>query len=173
MTRTIVCTAALLALAGCGGSADEPKGNMTAAEVADEVGAVMLKPGQWEVTNEIVSATAKGLPAEALKAMTDQKTTVRNCVTPEQAAKPQGDFLTAQKDANCTYQDWSMDGGRMRGTMTCAGGEGGAGKVVMKMDGAYAPENYDLTMDMETSGGEGMTMAFKARVNGKRIGDCP
>ena len=78
MTRTIIGTIALLALAGCGGSADEPKGNMTAAEVAEEVGEVSIRPGQWEVTNEIVSATAQGLPAEALKAMTGQKTTVRN-----------------------------------------------------------------------------------------------
>jgi hypothetical protein len=131
-----------------------------------------IRPGKWEATNEILSANAPNVPAEALKGMVGQKTTISNCITPEQAARPNANFLAAQKDSDCTYQDWSMDGGRMRGTMTCQGGEM-QGKVVMKMDGSYGEESYDLTMDMATSGlPNGMAMNVKARTTGRRVGDC-
>src|SRR3546814_16763140 len=65
-----------------------------------------------------------------------------------------------------------MEGGRMVGTMTCTGGQL-PGTMVMKMDGTYSDESYDMTMDMETSGlPGGMTMTVKARTTGERVGDC-
>lgn len=160
----------LLALGACNSS--EPKGNMTAEQVADELAQMKIRPGRWVATNEILSAKAPGMPAEALKAMIGQKTSVENCITPEQAAKPNANFLAAQKDSDCTYQDWSMDEGKMRGTMTCQGG-GVAGKVVMKMDGDYGEEGYAMTMEMETTGlPGGMSMNVTARTVGKRVGEC-
>jgi hypothetical protein len=131
-----------------------------------------MEPGQWEATNEIVSANAPGLPAEALKQMVGQKSTVSNCVTPEEAAKPSANFLTAQKNMDCTYQDFSMDGGKMTGTMSCTGGQM-PGRMVMKMAGDYSPRAYDMNMDMEAGGlPGGMKMTIKARTIGRRIGDC-
>ena len=170
MLRPIAATA-LLALAGCGSEAPDGRA-MSADEVADRISQVKIKPGQWEATSEIVSATAPNLPAEALRQMVGQKTTIRNCVTPEQAARPSADFLAVQKNSHCTYQDWSMDDGRMAGTMTCQSGPM-PGKMVMKLDGRYGEESYDLAMDMESSGlPDGMTMTIKARTTGKRVGDC-
>jgi hypothetical protein len=162
--------ATALLLAGCG----EPalKGNMTAEEVADELSQMKIRHGQWEATSEILSASAPGMPAQAMKQMIGRKTNVTNCITPEQAAKPNANFLAAQKGSNCTYQDWSMSGGEMRGTMTCEGG-GAPGQVVMKMDGRYGEESYEMTMDMETTGlPGGMSMNVKARTLGRRLGEC-
>lgn len=162
----------LLALVGCGGQPAEQDRNMTAEEVADELSDMKIEPGQWEATNEIVSASAPGMPEGILKQMTGQKTTVSNCITPEQAAKPSANFLAAQQNNNCTYQDWSMEGGRMTGTMTCQGGEM-PGTVVMKMQGNYSPTRYDLDMDMNTTGlPNGMTMTIKAKTTGRRVGEC-
>jgi hypothetical protein len=170
MFRPIAATA-LLALAGCGSEA--PSGRtMSAEEVADKMSEVRIKPGQWEVTSEIISASAPNLPDEALRHVVGQKTKILNCITPEEAARPSADFLSAQKDSNCTYRDWSMENGRMSGTVTCQAGAL-PGKMVMKMDGHYGAESYDLAMDMESSGlPDGMTMTMKARTTGKHVGEC-
>jgi hypothetical protein len=57
-----ICCAGLLALAGCG--SDEQKGReMSAEQVADEMAKMKMEPGQWEATNEILSATSPAIPA--------------------------------------------------------------------------------------------------------------
>ena len=161
---------ALLLLAACG-SSDKDR-EQSPEEVANEMSAVKLRPGQWEATNEILTATAPGIPPEALRQMVGQKTSVSNCVTPEQAANPSANFLSAQKDSKCSYQDFSMKGGRMSGTMTCSG-PAMPGKMVMKMEGTYQPTSYAMNMDMGTEGlPGGMNMTVKARTIGRRIGPC-
>ena len=134
--------AALFVLSSC--SAEPEKGSdMTAEEVADELSGMKIQPGQWEATNEILSATAPGMPpgyAEADGRPEDDRPELHH---PEQAAKPSANFLAAQENSNCTYQDWSMRGGRMTGTMTCQGGEM-PGKMVMTMDGKYGSTSYDM-----------------------------
>ena len=170
MRSRLFGAAALLVVAGCGDS--QSGRNMSAEDVADELASVKIEPGQWEATNEILSAEAPGMPPGVLEGMVGKKTTTRNCVTPEQAAKPDANFLAAQKGSNCSYQDFSMSGGRMTGTMTCRGGET-PGKMVMAMSGEYGPTSYDMTMDMKTSElPGGMSMTIKAKTTGKRIGDC-
>jgi hypothetical protein len=73
---------------------------------------------------------------------------------------------------DCTYQDFSMDAGKMTGTMSCTGGQM-PGRMVMKMAGDYSPRAYDMNMDMEAGGlPGGMKMTIKARTIGRRIGDC-
>ena len=169
--RACLIPAALLALTAC--SSEPEKGReMTAEQVADELSEMRIEPGQWEATNEIISASAPGMPEGVLKQMVGQKTTVQNCITPEQAARPSANFLAAQENSNCTYQDWSMSRGRMTGTMTCEGGEM-PGKMVMTMDGKYGSTSYDMNMDMNTTGlPNNMSMTIKARTTGRRVGDC-
>jgi hypothetical protein len=174
MRNTLLAASLLCALAACGskaGSGDESR-NMSADEVAEELKEMKIEPGQWEAVNQIVSATAPGVPADALKSMVGQKSTVSNCITPEQAAKPSANFLAAQRNNNCTYQDWKMDNGKMTGVMTCSGA-GMPGQVIMNMSGNYSSTAYDLDMDMNTSGlPGGMTMNIKAKTTGRRTGDC-
>ncbi len=170
MKKNLLFCATLLALAGCG-SGGNKGGEQSAEEVAKEMAALKMRPGQWEATNEVVSANAPGLPAEALRGMVGQKSTVSNCVTPEQAAKPSANFLTGQKDSDCTYQDFSIDDGRMTGTMSCAV-PGMPGRTVMKMDGKYSPVAYDMNMEMDVAIPGGAKMKVKARTTGRRTGDC-
>ena len=174
MRLAAISLAALLPLAACN-MFDAPKeegGDMTAEEVAEQLSQMKIQPGQWEATNEIISVSAPGVPPEALEQMIGQTSTVSNCITPEQAAQPNANFLAVQKTSDCTYQDWSMDDGRMSGTMTCTGGQL-PGTMTMKMDGTYSDEAYDMTMDMETAGlPGGITMTVQARTTGERVGDC-
>ena len=173
MKHRLLCTAALLLLAGCDWMVQKPQNqDMTAEEVAGELSTMKIEPGEWEATNEIVSASAPGVPDDALGQMIGQKTTVRNCITPEQAAKPSANFLAAQQSSNCTYPAWRMEDGRMTGTMTCQGGDT-PGTVVMKMAGDYGPAAYNLDMDMNTTGlPGGLTMTIKAKTTGRRVGEC-
>lgn len=172
MTYRVMCCLVALALAGCGRQ-DQPRGQeMSAEEVADQLSEMKIEPGEWVATNEIVSVSAPGVPADALGQMVGRETTVRNCITPEQAARPDANFLAVQENSNCTYEDWSMDDGRMAGTMTCTGGQM-PGTIVMTMDGTYDDTSYAMDMDMETSGlPGGLTMTIKARTTGKRVGEC-
>lgn len=171
MRWILTASAALLTLASCGRSDDSGR-QQSAQEVAKEMSAMKMEPGQWEATNEILSASAPGLPKNALDQMVGQKTTVSNCVTPEQAARPSANFLAAQKDSDCTYQNFSMEGGRVTGTMSCKSGQV-QGAMVMKMDGRYDARSYEMNMEMNASGmAEGMSMVLKARTTGRRIGDC-
>lgn len=169
--------AALALLAGCGeggGEAEKAKtGPQTAEEVAKEMSEMQLRPGQWETTTQILSMEAPGVPPEATKAVTDNKTTVATCITPEQAAKPDAAFLSGQQGADCTYSDFDMSGGKVRGRISCKN-QNAPGSMTMAMSGTYAEEEYDFGMDMELRGdAPGQTMTMKARTTGRHIGECP
>ena len=116
-TRLICGAVAIIALAACGKS-EEKAGKQTPEQVAKEMSSLKMRPGQWEATQEIVSASAPGMPAEMMKQMVGNKTTVSSCVTPEQTEKPSADFLAGQKNSDCTYENFSMENGRMTGKMT-------------------------------------------------------
>ncbi|MDP8912017.1 MAG: DUF3617 domain-containing protein [Pseudomonadota bacterium] len=176
MNRRLLPAAALLALSSCGG---EEGREMSGNEVAQELASIRIEPGQWEVTTEIISASGSGFPRQMLEAMRGQQSTRRHCITPEQAARPDGNFLANQENSNCTYRDFSMRGGRISGTMTCRGGtDEGSGEVTTEMRGSYRPESYDMTMQMRMamqmpgmSGSE--TLQVETRATGRRIGECP
>lgn len=171
MKRAGFALAGALILAGCGDQAPQGR-DMSAEEVASELSGLQIQPGLWETSSEIVSADAPGMPREMLAGMRGQRNATRHCITPEQAARPDANFLAQQEQGNCTYRDFSMADGRMRGTMTC-GADGSEGQMTMAMDGDYGPERYDLTMDMTTAGlPGGGEMRIEARTSGRRIGDC-
>jgi hypothetical protein len=160
-----------MAAAGCGQQPQEQKtGPQTAEQVAEEMASMKLEPGQWEATNEVISASSPALPKEALQQMTGQKTTVSNCVTPEQAAKPSANFLSAQKGLDCTYEDVAMRGGKIAGTMSCRGGAI-PGEVRTRLSGTYEAERYEINMKMETGVGPA-SITIDARTTGRRVGEC-
>lgn len=178
MKTAIVMGCAALLLAGCDKGAEKSaSGPMSAKEVADAMDSVKLEPGEWEATQEIIdvkmTGVPEGMPAGAMQQMIGQKNTVKHCVTPEQAANPGADFLAAQKDSKCTYDDMQMSGGVIKGAMSCS--PPGNPKAVMKMtmNGTYLPASYAMAMETNLSGmPNGMAMQMKMKTSGKRIGPC-
>jgi hypothetical protein len=165
--------AGALALAACSPAAEEEGRNMTADEVAAELAGVQIRPGEWESNAEVVEVSAPGMPPQYVEQMKGARPAARHCITPEQAQRPDANFLAAQQRSDCTYRDFSMRGGRMRGTMVCSGGEEG-GQMEMAMEGQYGPESYDMTMQMAGQGmGEGQQFTMRIRTTGRRLGDCP
>jgi hypothetical protein len=162
--------ALILAAAACG---DGKGREMTAQEVAAELRGLRIEPGLWALSSAVVDARGPNLPREAQARMKGHRQNVRGCVTPAQAARPEATFLTRQAGSRCTYRDFAMRGGRLRGEMRCTGG-GLPGSMTTTMDGQYGPRGYDVRMRMTSTGmPEGANMIIDTRTIGRRIGDCP
>jgi hypothetical protein len=161
----------LIATALASGCEAEPERNMTVNEVAAELAGLRISPGLWESSSRLVDVTAPNLPREMQNRMKARASTIRHCITPEQAARPDANFLATRQD-NCTYQQFSMRDGRLEGRMTCSGGEL-PGPATALMEGEYGPDRYDMRMRMEIAGPADSTMTIQTRASGRRIGDCP
>jgi hypothetical protein len=187
MKRGMTTIAALL-LAACGGeSGESDTGNAAAGgeaatgggatEEADGdgggggagVATASFAPGLWETTTEVLSMNVPNMP-QGFRPPMPPATTVRHCLTPEQVSRPPADFMSGGGESGgCTYQDFAMANGRIRGTIQC-GAE--AGSMRMTMDGSFTPTRYEMNQQVETSG-QGMTMNMESRTTGRRVGDCP
>lgn len=162
--------AALCALApGCGG---EESGRETSAdEVAQQLSQLRIEPGLWEQTTRVLGVSAPAMPREVASRMTGRRSSRRYCITPEQAARPNANFLATQQNSDCSYRDFAMQGGRITGTMTCTGGQV-PGEIRTRMEGQYGPQSYDMRMRMATDMPDGEEMTTDIRVLGRRVGEC-
>lgn len=181
MNRALwVVAGATLSLGGCGKSEKEAinaSAPMSREDVAVQVSKVKMKPGQWETRFTLDDIDFTNMPkgAPTSTQMKEQMKTamsrpaIKHCVTPEQAANPSADMLSGQKDQNCTYKGFDMTGGTIKGQVSC---DKNGQAMTATMTGNYAPDSYDVTMDMTTKGGtDGMAMTMKARTQGKWLGE--
>ena len=167
---------AALALAACGGD-DVSVTNASPEEVAkkvDEAGGARFNPGEWETTVETVSVDIPGLAPQMkeqmIQLMLNKKQVGRNCVAPEQAKSPPAEVL-ANSQGRCTYEKFTMAGGKIDGTLLC---DAEGGKMTMRMTGSFTRDSFEIENDMETTmPGGAQVMKIKAKTSGKRLGDCP
>jgi len=189
--KLAIGAAAALLLVSCGGrdeagneGAPASGGNATAAGnaqagadggdggAAAAAGAVAeMRPGQWETTVEVLRVDMGNVPGmpPGMTPPGQGRTSVRSCLTPEQARRPNANFMTGADQAGCTYENFSMAGGRVRGTATC----NQAGSTVRTtIDGSFAAESYRIETQSQVST-NGMNVETSTRISGRRIGDCP
>lgn len=164
-----------LALAGCGQEPQAP--TLDSTEVAGRLKTVALNPGQWEASQTIVDVQVIGLPdnaqPDAIKKMAGTKTQYDFCMTPEQAASPAGEVLSAQQGAECKYSKLDMTNGRIAATMVCSGGVL-PGAMNVNVGGTYLPESYRNDVNVVTEKlPNGLTINLKMLSSGRRLGDCP
>ena len=139
---------------------------MSREEVAGQLAGMRIEPGLWELTSEVVEVSGPDLPREVRNRMLGPRPSMRNCITPAQAERPEANFLAVRADSGCTYRDFSMEGGRMRGVMICP-------DATARMEGQYGPEAYELRMEMESPlPGVEEAMTLRIRARGRRVGDC-
>lgn len=166
--------AASLLVVGCGGAdgaGDGTPGNVVNAQaVAADLARVEVRPGLWEVSSEILSAAQPGLAAEFTDRMKGPRGSVRHCITPEEAARPDANFLAGRRSGQCSYTDFSIREGRISGAMSCRDPRGVETKA--RMSGTHGAERFDMRMEMETPGIGGGMLAVVVRQSGRRIGDC-
>lgn len=175
--RAVYALMLVAALSACGDDKSVEKKDASAAEVAKAVkdAGVKLKPGRWELTMNFAKFEVEGMPPEAKKAMEQmlgKGRTYSNCLTEEEAEKPDGAFF-GQEGANCRYETFTMDGGKVDAAMTCKGeGPQGATEAKMKMTGTYGADAYTMTMDMQGAAPNGKTMNMTMAIAGKHAGTC-
>lgn len=160
MTRAISWALPALALAGCGGVAE----NNVAAGNEGAARAVTLQPGLWEHRSEVadISETA-GLPEIPGQ-------TTRACLTPEQAANPSAGPLGggSQNPPGCTTESSFADG-RISAATTC---NLTGGSIRTTINGRFTPTTYELTLRSRREV-RGEAIDTSVRVTGRRIGECP
>jgi hypothetical protein len=170
--KVLIAGSLVLALAACNKSNPQNaagSGTGAAGSAPGAVsGAATIQPGLWEVSIE-TNISGANLPPAYAAAMKGHKTTRRDCITPEEAARPVN--MMKDKDAACDYSGFTFGGGRIQGTITC-GGKGAAGKTSMTMNGQYDAQNYAYTSTM-TNQAQGMNMTAETKAIGHRVGDCP
>lgn len=121
-----------------------------------------VSPGQWQSTMVIEEFTMPGVPPEVAAMARSRPTTVKYCLTPEEAeANPEK--LLAQ-DNSCKTVRFRFEGGKIDAEMRC---ETEMGPATMTMQGSYQPESY--TMRARTVAGP---MTTASRMTAKRIGPC-
>lgn len=183
--KLIVTAAAALLLVSCGSrdqagnqSTDNAAGNAAAGEAGAEGGpaaggaTIALRPGQWETIVEVLRLNMADMPnmPAGMTTPLPPPTTVRSCLTPEQARQPNANFLTGSGDqGGCTYQDFSMAGGRIRGTVTC---NSQGTNMRTTMDGTFGGDSYRIESESQVSA-NGATIDTATRITARRIGDCP
>lgn len=173
----LIAAAAPLALAACSGGGDgadaDGDGEISSEEARAEAGNVRLEPGEWEVTTQITEIDAPDMPEgvrEMMREQMGQSTTYNHCITPEQANNPEADMFGGDEDQNCSYSEFNMSGGNMLIEASCA--PEGAGEMTMRMEGSYSPSEYDMTMNMTTSGSPMGSMTMSGETTGRRVGEC-
>jgi hypothetical protein len=175
MKPMITLPLACLALAACNQN-DVSLTNASPEQVAKAQAAAgttaQMRPGKWESRIEILSMDMpemKGMPAEfgeKMKAELMKARTVSSCMTEEDVKRPRfGD----QTNNKCTYDKYQTSGNSITATMSCAGDRGG--KVTMNMAGTFGADVFSVEQTMDMTGPTG-AMKTKARVSGKRVGDC-
>ena len=176
MRVTVMISFAALALAACGGD-DVSVTNASPEEVAkkvDQAGGARFNPGEWETTVETVSVDIPGLTGPMKEQMTqlmlNKKQVGTSCVTPEEAKSPPAKVL-ANGQGRCTYEKFTMAGGKIDGTLSC---DAEGGKMTMRMTGSFTDDRFTIENDMETAmPGGAQVMKIKAKTSGKRLGECP
>ena len=171
MRKTVLTLAGITALlAACSEKASGPQ---TKEQVAKEVQKVQLKPGQWEGTYTLEDIDMPNMPGggdqmEAQMKKMMSRTSIKYCVSPEEAANPSGKMFSGQENKDCTYKGFDASGGSVKGEIACKSEHGAMNAV---MAGSYAPESYEMHMDMKMTGApNGMGMSMKAKTSGKWIG---
>lgn len=181
MIRTSLLIAGLAMLAACDKEPEVHATNASIEEVAEQVRAAsgdeaFVRAGKWRSNVTIEQMEMPGLPPEIRERMKaalaqTQARGFETCLTEEQAKRPKEDFF-AGKNANCRYDHFNMDDGKIDAKMRCSG-EGGVSKT-MEMTGSYSPESYQMIMSSKMESGPEPTqgMAMRMRVEAKRTGAC-
>lgn len=169
----VLCAVLLSPLAACDGREKVEATNESAEAVAKKVAAADIRPdpGRWESTVKAVKIDMPGMPPEMRgmmeKAM-GRQTTFATCLTAEEAAQPNSDFF-GQKSDSCTYEHFRMAAGTIDAKLTCKAD--GASQTIA-MTGTYAPDSYDMKMDMVATGGRQGQITMNMAVASKRVGEC-
>jgi Protein of unknown function (DUF3617) len=179
MRKFLILGVAALALSACSdkGADADGDGKISDVEAKDEMGsggAMVTKPGLWEIKMVISKVEGEKVPAPALAQMKEQAAkgmTMKSCMTKEQVDKPGVDFFGGVPEANCAMESLDRSGNKLTGVMKCKP----APNVVLtsKMDGTFAAESYTMNVEQSTEMPSVGIVKMTGKIDATRVGDCP
>ncbi|MPS70401.1 MULTISPECIES: DUF3617 domain-containing protein [unclassified Novosphingobium] len=184
MKRYVTMTAAIglaMLAAGCGSkdSGHEAEGAKSIDEVKQEAAKLdRPKPGQYSQKIAVTGIDLPGMPKETvdqMKAMLAKEKVSEFCLTREQSDKGYRDmFESVDKDKECAYSRFTVDGGKLDAQMNCTAKDGG--KAVMTLNGKVAEDSSDITVAMDMTGtaqgAQNGQMKMTMHMTTTRVGDC-
>lgn len=164
-------------LAACSNEPDVKMENASISEVAEEMqrsGSPFLTPGKWQHTITLVEVDMPGMPPDARSMMQqamDQVQKFDHCLTAEESRRPSEDFF-AKTGQYCRYEHFNWGNGTIDLKLNCSTPQG---RLTQTQVGAYQGDSFTMEstqlVDAGPAGGGGK-MTIRAKVEGKRVGDC-
>ena len=128
-------------------------------------------PGLWEHTVVYVIDEVNGssIIADQAQSMLPSPPPYRACYSAADLADP-GSFLLASKAVQCRFSRYAMANAKI----TAAGECKDSRYPALRVDGSgtYGANGFDFSFSGEAQSDE-MTIAFRGRDSGRRIGSCP
>ena len=120
-----------------------------------------VEPGMWEAVVRVESMQVPNLPPDLAKSLAGQAHTIRSCLKAADLERtPERVFAVTKGD--CSYSNFSMQGGKVSGTLTCKGG------LVSQLSGRYTATTYEVKTRTSMKGG----MTSTSSAAGRRVGPC-
>lgn len=142
------------------------------SESTPSAAAVRLQAGEWESTVEVLRMTMSNLPnmPAGMAPPVPPAVTTRTCLTAAQVNRPNAGFFTGSAQAaGCTYENFSMAGGRIQGIVQC----NIAGTTSRStISGQFTPTSYEITSQVQATAA-GISTDQETRVRARRVGECP
>lgn len=175
--RFIALSAAVagaMCTAGCGGQGDTIEAEN---ESVESVAARLAKsdvrpmPGLWESQMSIEKMEVPGLTddvREMMKQQMGKASTSSRCLTKGQVESDTSEFFKPREQSGCTYNSFSMGGGKIEADMNC---DEGAMNQTMTMSGTYDEQSYALNISAEGTV-EGRPTSIEMAIKSRRVGEC-
>ncbi len=166
---------AVAALAACSEEPEDGAGEtpMAVEDAAREFGKLDTpQPGQYDLDVEVVSFDMPGAPEgmlEQMRSAMEGAYADSFCLTPEEAAKGFEEQLgQVAQDAQCNFNDMSVDGGKVSARAVC---DLEGGTMNLAMNGTVSSTSSDITADTKMTA-QGQTVSMTMRMKQTRTGDC-
>jgi hypothetical protein len=185
-TRIVPLVALPLVLAACGGAKeDAPEDEPAEAEAAAAAAtaapeAIAIEAGNWQIKTDVWKVEGEGLDAEAAKAMRGQKAKTAACIDRAGSQRSYVAVVEAAIGSECQQTGTSAeapkmgaDAPRLRGALSCKGGDGGetpASFVADDLQPARLTGSLERTATAPDGSGE---ITMHINVQATRTGDCP
>lgn len=137
------------------------------AQSSKTVDPFILRAGAWTTDFGLIVPNAN-LPADVLAEMNDGLPTGFDYCLPADTRSPDAEFFSGSPNRGCTYENVSLDEGRVSGAMRCDSPDL---KIRIEFAGTYGAESYQMVSHVTLSDGTKQATAAMPQ-QGRRVGDC-
>lgn len=124
-----------------------------------------IQPGMWEMVSTNTIVDMPSAPPMVAKMLAGRSTTIRHCITEQEAAGGARDLIKARK--SCTFDRYVLSGGKIDSAMTCS--QDGS-TMTATTTGTYTATTLNSTSRIVMKGPAPMTITTSP--TGRRTGAC-